>query len=231
MRIMPVIKLQNACVEQQGQPILIDADLEINQGEFVYLVGQTQAEKRALFGLFIFEELPSSGVVSVGEYDSRQIRKTDIPLLRRQVGVVFQDFKLLHHRTVYENVAFALEVTGVSRRWIKGKTQAILSDVDLLHKRNVYPDALSAYERLRVAMARALVNNPLVLFADEPSANLDSEATAHAMAIFEKMNARGIAVVIATRDAVQENRYPRRILQLENGVIEPVANSRNGKEQ
>ncbi len=209
---MPVIKLQNVGVEQQGQPILIDANLEINQGEFVYLVGQTEAEKRAILGLIIFLELPDSGVVSVGEYDSRQIRKTDIPRLRRQVGVVFQDFKLLPHRTVYENVAFALEVTGVSRRWIKRKTQAILSDVDLLHKRNVYPDELSGYERLRVAIARALVNDPLILLADEPTANLDSEATEHVMAILKKINARGIAVIIATRDAVQENRYPWRII-------------------
>lgn len=222
--IMPVIKLQNVGVEQQGQPILIDANLEINQGEFVYLIGQTEAEKRAILGLVIFAELPSSGVVSVGDYDSRQIRKMDIPRLRRQVGVVFQDFKLLHHRTVYENVAFALEVTGVSRRWIKRKTQAILSDVDLLHKRNVYPDELSGYERLRVAIARALVNDPLILLTDEPTANLDSEATEQVMAIFKKINARGIAVVIATRDAVQENRYPWRILQLGNGIIEQVTN-------
>ncbi|MDE2955291.1 MAG: ATP-binding cassette domain-containing protein, partial [Gemmatimonadota bacterium] len=181
--IMPVIKLQNVRVEQRGQPILINANTEINQGEFVYLTGHTEAEKRALFGLIIFEELPSSGVVSVGEYDSQQIRKMDIPRLRRQVGVVFQDFKLLHHRTVSENVAFALEVTGVSRRMIKRKTQAILSDVGLLHKRNAYPDELSAYERLRVAIARALVNDPLILLADEPAANLDSEATEHVMAI------------------------------------------------
>lgn len=221
---MSVIKLQNVGVEHRGQPILVDANIEINQGEFVYLIGQTEAEKRAILGLVIFAELPSSGVVSVGEYDSRQIRKTDIPRLRRQVGVVFQDFKLLHHRTVYENVAFALEVTGVSRRWIKRKTQAILSDVDLLHKRNVYPDELSGYERLRVAIARALVNDPLILLADEPTANLDSEAAEQVMAIFKKINARGIAVVIATRDAVQENRYPWRILQLENGIIEQVTN-------
>ena len=221
---MPVIKLQNVCVEHRGQPILVDANIEINQGDFVYLVGQTEVEKRAILELVIFAELPSSGVVSVGEYDSRQIRKTDIPRLRRQVGVVFQDFKLLHHRTVYENVAFALEVTGVSRRWIKRKTGAILSDVDLLHKRNAYPDELSGYERLRVAIARALVNDPLILLADEPTANLNSEATEHVMAIFKKINARGIAVTIATRDAMQENRYPWRILQLENGVIEQVTN-------
>lgn len=222
--IMPVIKLQNVCVEQRGQPILVDANTEINRGEFVYLVGQTDAEKRAILELVIFAELPSSGVVSVGEYDSRQIRKSDIPRLRRQVGVVFQDFKLLHHRTVYENIAFALEVTGVSRRWIKRKTRAILSDVNLLHKRYAYPDELSGEERLRVAIARALVNDPLVLLADEPTANLDSEATERVMAIFEKMNARGIAVIIATRNSVLENRYSWRILQLENGVIEQVTN-------
>lgn len=224
MYIMPVIKLQNVCVEQRGQPILVDANTEINRGEFVYLVGQTDAEKRAILELVIFAELPSSGVVSVGEYDSRQIRKSDIPRLRRQVGVVFQDFKLLHHRTVYENIAFALEVTGVSRHWIKRKTRAILSDVNLLHKRYAYPDELSGDERLRVAIARALVNDPLVLLADEPTANLDSEATERVMAIFEKMNARGIAVIIATRNSVLENRYSWRILQLENGVIEQVTN-------
>lgn len=221
---MPVIKLQNVCVEQRGQPILVDVNTEINQGEFVYLVGQTDAEKRAILELVIFAELPSSGVVSVGEYDSRQIRKSDIPRLRRQVGMVFQDFKLLHHRTVYENIAFALEVTGVSRRWIKRKTRAILSDVNLLHKRNAYPDELSGEERLRVAIARALVNDPLVLLADEPTANLDSEATERVMAIFKKMNARGIAVIIATRNSVQENKYSWRILQLENGVIEQITN-------
>ena len=221
---MPVIKLQNVCVEQRGQPILVDANTEINQGEFVYLVGQTDAEKRVILDLVIFAELPSSGVVSVGEYDSRQIRKSDIPRLRRQVGMVFQDFKLLHHRTVYENIAFALEVAGVSRRWIKRKTRAILSDVNLLHKRNAYPDELSGEERLRVAIARALVNDPLVLLADEPTANLNSEATERVMAIFKKMNARGIAVIIATRNSVQENKYSWRILQLENGVIEQVTN-------
>ena len=222
--IMPVIKLQNVRVEQRGQPILIDANLEINQGEFVYLTEHTEAEKRALFELIIFEELPSLGVVSVGEYDSQQIRKMDIPRLRRQVGIVFQDFKLLHHRTVYENVAFALEVTGVSRRRIKRKTQAILSDVDLLHKRNAYPDELSAYERLRVAIARALVNDPIVLLADEPAANLDSEATEQVMAIFQKINIRGIAVIVATHDAALEERYSRRILQLKNEDIEQITN-------
>ena len=214
-----MIKLQTVRVEQQGRPILTDANLEINQGEFVYLTGHTEAEKRALFKLIIFEELPDAGMVVVGEYDSQQIRKTDIPRLRRQVGVVFRDFKLLHHRTVYENVAFALEVTGVSRRWIKRKTQAILSDVDLLHKRNAYPDMLSGDEQLRVATARALVNDPFVLLADEPTANLDSEAAAHVMAIFEKMNARGIAIIIATHDTELENRYSRRILRLEDGSL------------
>ncbi len=221
---MPVIKLQNVRVKQQGQPILVDANTEINQGEFVYLTGHTEAEKRALFRLIIFEELPDAGMVVVGEYDSRQIRKTDIPRLRRQVGVVFRDFKLLHHRTVYKNVAFALEVTGVSRRWIKRRTQAILSDVDLLHKRNAYPDGLSGDEQLRVAIARALVNDPFVLLADEPTANLDSEATEHVIAIFQKMNARGIAVVIATHDAALKDRYPRRILQLKNEIIEQTIN-------
>ncbi len=219
---MSAIKFQHVRVEQRGQPILVNVDFEVQRGEFVYLVGQTGVENRAILRLIIFGELPSSGVVFVGECDSQQIRKVDIPRMRRRVGVVFRDFKLLRDRTVYENVAFALEVIGVSRPWVKRKTLAVLSDVDLLHKRDAYPDVLSGGEQQRVAIARALVNDPFVLLADEPTAYMDSEAADHVMAIFAKMQARGMAVIMATHDEVLVARYPRRILRLVDGVIEQV---------
>jgi len=215
-----VIELQHVRVERQSRPILVDVDFEVNRGEFTYLVGQTGSGKSTILQLIIFEELPSSGVVFVGEYDSQRIREIDIPRLRRRVGVVFQDFKLLRDRTVYENVSLALEVTGVSWRIVKRKTLALLSEVDLLHRRDVYPDVLSGGERQRVAIARALVNDPFVLLADEPTANLDPETTDQVMAIFAKMNARGTAIIMATHDVALVTRYPRRTLRLVDGKIE-----------
>lgn len=215
-----MIELQHVRVERQSRPILVDVDFEVNRGEFTYLVGQTGSGKSTILQLIIFEELPSSGVVFVGEYDSQRIREIDIPRLRRRVGVVFQDFKLLRDRTVYENVSLALEVTGVSWRIVKRKTLALLSEVDLLHRRDVYPDVLSGGERQRVAIARALVNDPFVLLADEPTANLDPETTDQVMAIFAKMNARGTAIIMATHDVALVTRYPRRTLRLVDGKIE-----------
>ena len=216
---MSVIKFQHVQVERQGQPILIDVDFEIDHGEFAYLIGQTSAETSAVFGLIIFRELPSSGVVFVGKYDSQQIRRADVPKARRGVGAVFRDFKLLRDRTVYENVAFALEVTGVARRRVKRKTLAALSDVDLLHKRDAYPDVLSGRERQRVAIARALANDPAVLLIDDPTTNTDAEAADDLMAIFAKMHARGMAAIMVTGDAELVARYPRRILRLVDGVL------------
>ncbi|MDP6037842.1 MAG: ATP-binding cassette domain-containing protein [Candidatus Latescibacteria bacterium] len=215
-----MIELQHVGVERQGRPILADVDFEIGRGEFTYLVGQTGSGKSTILRLMIFEELPSSGVVFVGEYDSQRVREADIPRLRRRVGVVFQDFKLLRGRTVYENVALALEVTGSPWKSVKRKTLAMLSEVDLLHRRDVYPDVLSGGERQRVAIARALVNEPFVLLADEPTANLDPETTDQVMAIFAETNARGTAVMMATHDVALVSRYPRRTLRLVDGRVE-----------
>lgn len=216
---MSAIKFQHVQVEHQGRPILVDVDFEIMPGEFAYLIGPTSAETSAVFRLIIFDDLPSSGAVIVGQYDSQQIRRSDVPKARRNVGAVFRDFKLLHNRTVYENVAFALEVTGVSRRWVKRKTRAALSDVDLLHTCDAYPEALSGRELQLVAIARALANDPAVLLIDDPTTHLDAGATDELMAIFAKLHARGIAAIMATRDAELMARYPRRVIRLANGVL------------
>ncbi|MBT4140165.1 MAG: cell division ATP-binding protein FtsE [Candidatus Latescibacteria bacterium] len=214
-----MIELQHVSFERQGRPILVDVDFEIDRGEFAFLVGPTGSGKSTILRLVIFDVRPTHGVVFVGEYDSQSIRESDIPHLRRRVGVVFQDFKLLRDRTVYENVALALEVTGAKRSGVKRKTLSILSAVDLVHKRDVYPDTLSGGERQRVAIARALVNDPFVLLADEPTANLDPETTDQVMKIFAEVNARGTAVIMATHDLRLVERYGRRILRLDDGRI------------
>jgi cell division transport system ATP-binding protein len=214
-----LIELQHVGVERQGRPILVNVDFEVDRGEFAFLVGPTGSGKSTILRLMIFDVRPTRGVVFVGEYDSQSIREPDIPYLRRRVGVVFQDFKLLRDRTVYENVALALEVTGAKRSGVKRKTLSILSAVDLVHKRDVYPDTLSGGERQRVAIARALVNDPFVLLADEPTANLDPETTEQVMKIFAEVNARGTAVIMATHDLQMVERYGRRTLRLVDGRI------------
>lgn len=217
-----MIELQHVGVERQGRPILVDVDFEIDRGEFVFLVGPTGSGKSTILRLIIFDGRPTQGVVFVGEYDSQHIRETDIPHMRRRIGVVFQDFKLLRDRTVYENVALALEVTGAKRSGVKRKTLSILSAVDLVHKRDAYPDMLSGGERQRVAIARALVNDPFVLLADEPTANLDPETTDQVMKIFAEVNARGTAVIMATHDLRLVERFARRTLRLVDGHVQEV---------
>ncbi len=215
-----MIELQHVRVERQGRPILVDVEFEVDRGEFVYLVGPTGAGKSTVLRLILFEERPTRGAVFVGDYDSETIQETDIPHLRRRVGVVLQDFKLLRDRTVFENVAFALEVTGARRSVVKRRTLSLLSAVDLIHKREAYPDSLSGGEQQRVAIARALVNDPMVLLADEPTANLDPETTDQVMQIFAEANARGTSVVMATHDVSLVSQYRRRMLSLVEGRLQ-----------
>ncbi len=214
-----MIELRHVWVEREGRPILADVDFVVDRGEFVYLLGPTGAGKSTVLRLMLFEERPSRGVVFVGDCDSETIQEKDLPHLRRRVGVVFQDFKLLRDRTIFENVAFALEVIGARRSVVKRRTLALLSMVDLVHKRGEYPSALSGGEQQRVVIARALLNDPFVLLADEPTANLDPETTDLMMRIFAQVNARGTAVVMATHDVGLVERYRRRTLSLVEGRL------------
>lgn len=215
-----MIELQHIWVEREGRTILTDVDFEVGRGEFVYLVGPSGAGKSTVLKLVLFEERPNRGVLFVGEYDSEHIQESTVAHLRRQVGMVFQDYRLLRDRTAFENVAFAMEVTGVKRSVVKRRTLSLLSAVNLIHKRDLYPTALSGGEQQRVAIARALANEPFVLLADEPTANLDPETTEEVMGIFSEVNARGTAVIMATHDAALVARHPRRILLLEEGRIQ-----------
>lgn len=217
-----MIELRHVWYEREGRQILRDVSLEVARGEFVYLTGTTGSGKTTALRLMLFEDRPTRGAVFVGDYDSETIQDRDLPLVRRRTGAVLQDLKLLRDRTVFENVAFALEVTGTGRRAAKRRSLALLSSVDLMHKRGDYPDSLSAGERQRVAIARAIANDPFVLFADEPTANLDPESTDRVLAIFSGANARGTAVVVATHDASLVARHPRRCLTLSGGRLLPA---------
>ena len=161
-----MVELQHVWVERDGRALLQDVDFEVDRGEFVYVLGSTGSGKTTLLRLLMFEERPTRGVVFVGEFDSSNLAERDIPDVRRRVGMVFQDFRLLRDRTVFENVAFALEVTGHPRREVKQRTLSLLANVDLLHLRDALPSSLSGGEQQRVAIARAMINEPFILLAD-----------------------------------------------------------------
>ena len=172
-----MIKVFNASVAFNSSAGIFDVDLRIEKGEFVYLIGASGAGKTTLIRLLYMDLYPQKGHIIISDFNSTRIKNKDIPLLRRKMGVIFQDFRLFNDRTVYENIQFILEVTGTKRKNIKKRVLHVLADVGLSHKRNSFPEELSGGEKQRVAIARALVNEPFVLLADEPTGNLDPEVT------------------------------------------------------
>jgi len=214
-----MIELQNVWVEKGGSAILEGVSMAVGKGEFVYLIGPSGAGKSTLLRLIYFDERPTRGRVVVEGRDSDVIRDRDIPLIRRKIGIIFQDFKLLRDRTVLDNVAFALEVTGAPRSAIHRRALTALAAVGMTQKRNEAPDHLSGGERQRVAIARALVNEPVLLLADEPTGNLDTRATENVTEILRDIHLQGTAVIVATHDADLARRYPQRKVMLEAGKI------------
>ncbi len=200
-------------------PALVDLSLEIDKGEFVYLTGPSGAGKSTLLKLVFCAQRPSRGQILVNGRNVGRLKSGDIPLLRRSIGVVFQDFKLLPQRTVEHNVAITLEVAGVSMRDVKRRTYAILKEVGLAHRLNQYPPRLSGGEQQRVAIARALVGEPQILLADEPTGNLDEERSQEIMALLLQANAHGTTVVVATHDRALIERTPKRVIQLVSGRL------------
>ncbi len=192
--------------------VLDTASFQIGQGEFVYLVGPTGSGKSSLLRLIYMDLLPSQGIVEVGEYRSNRMRQRDIPYLRRHLGVIFQDFQLLPDRNVYENVAFALHVTGKRRREIRGRVLHALAQMGLGHVQKRYPHELSGGEQQRVCIARAIVNDPWVLLADEPTGNLDPTTANDIHNLLVQLHRQGMTVVMATHDYRLVKRYPSRTL-------------------
>ncbi|MGY3781210.1 cell division ATP-binding protein FtsE [Streptococcus gallolyticus] len=198
---------------------LRDITVSVNPGEFVYIVGPSGAGKSSFIKLLYREEKVSAGTLKVGEFNLTKLKKRDIPILRRSIGVVFQDYKLLPKKTVFENVAYAMQVIGEKPREIKKRVPEVLDLVGLKHKMRSFPDQLSGGEQQRVAIARAIVNNPKVLIADEPTGNLDPEISWEIMQLLERINLQGTTVLMATHNKQIVNNLRHRVIAIEDGRI------------
>ena len=215
-----MIQLFHVFKEYPGEgPALTDVSLHVEKGEFVFLTGPSGAGKSTLLKLVFCAEPATSGQLLVFGRNMAKIRQSSIPYVRRNIGVVFQDFKLLPDRTVAENVAFPLEVRGLASSETRRRVLAMLRQVGLDHKERKFPLTLSGGEQQRVAVARALVNEPALLLADEPTGNLDPDRTVEVMDLLHAANARGTTVVVATHDRSLLERYKKRVITLELGRV------------
>lgn len=194
-------------------------DVQINSGEFVYIVGPSGAGKSTFIRLIYREEVPSKGEIIINNQNVNDLKDREIPYLRRQIGVVFQDFKLLPRLTVYENVAFALEVIEESPQNIRNRVMEVLDLVGLKNKARSIPDELSGGEQQRVSIARAIANRPKILIADEPTGNLDPDTSWSIMRILEEINNLGTTIIMATHSKEIVNTIKKRVIAIENGVI------------
>ena len=203
----------------KGITAINNLSIQIKDGEFVYVVGPSGAGKSTFIKMMYREEKATKGRIRVGKYDLMKIKDRQIPYLRRYVGVVFQDFKLLQHKTVFENVAYAMEVIEKSPREIKRRVEDVLELVNLKHRMSNFPNELSGGEQQRVAIARAIVNTPGILIADEPTGNLDPETSMEIMDILERINEQGTTIVMATHNSQIVNEKKHRVIAIENGQI------------
>lgn len=204
---------------RDGKPALNRASLHVEPHEFVILVGTSGAGKSTLLKLLTREEKPTSGKIVVGGIDYDDLKDKQVPLLRRKIGVVFQDFKLLPQRTVFENVAFALEIAGMTNREIKSTVPKVINLVGLKGKEKSFPRQLSGGERQRVAIARAVVRQPKILIADEPTGNLDPRHSWEIIKLLEKINRYGTTVLLTTHNAEIVNKLKRRVVTIDGGKI------------
>ena len=202
-----------------GSVALDDVSFFIERGEFVFIVGPSGAGKSTLIKLLMHEETPSSGQVIINNKDIGKLKRREVPYLRRSMGVVFQDFRLLSNKTVFENVAFAMDIIGASRKEIRKQVPNVLSLVGLSHKAKSYPKELSGGEQQRVALARALVNNPAFLIADEPTGNLNPKVAMEIMELLDNINKRGTTVIMATHAKDIVDTMKKRVIAIEDGKI------------
>jgi len=196
-----------------------DINLRIRRGEFVFLVGHSGAGKSTILKLIFREELPTSGQLFFNDKNVARMRGRDVLALRRRIGMIFQDFRLLPQKTAFENVALALEVFGASQREIRAKVPEVLARVGLLEKAGAYPHQLSGGEQQRVCIARAIVKSPLVILADEPTGNLDPETSRDLMSLLEQINAAGTTIIVATHAWDIVNEMMKRVVALDRGRI------------
>jgi len=214
-----MISFLNVIKTYDNQKALDGINLQINHGEFISLVGLSGAGKTTLLKLIIGEEHIDGGQILIDDIDIAQLKKSDLPYLRRKIGMVFQDIKLLPKRTAFENVAFAMEVCGHALSRIEKEVPKILDLVGLLHKRDSFPHEMSGGEKQRVAIARSLSHRPVLLLADEPTGNLDEVNASEILELLLKINHLGTTVVLATHAADLVNRIKKRVITIENGKI------------
>lgn len=215
-----VIQMMNVSkIYPTGTRALIDLSLKIDKGEFIFLVGASGAGKSSFIKLLLREELPSRGQILIGGRNLARMRRRRVPMLRRNLGIVFQDFRLLPNYTVFDNVAFALRVVETSPREIPGRVEETLRLVGLQGKGQLYPERLSGGEQQRVGIARAIVNRPMILLADEPTGNLDMDTSWEIMKIMTEINRRGTTVVMATHAKEIVDKMRRRVIEIENGRL------------
>ncbi len=214
-----MIELYNVTVELNKRPVIDQINLKIGKSDFVYIIGKTGSGKTTLLRTIYMDVFPSKGNIIVDKYSSSSIKRKQVPYLRRKLGVVFQDFKLLPDRNVFDNIAFALHAIGESKRTIKTKVLSVLTRVGLHHKRYQMPHNLSGGEQQRVGIARALVNNPFILLADEPTGNLDPQVSKGILELMDSINRSGTAVLMATHNYELIRQFPHRTLVLDEGRI------------
>jgi len=219
----PVIELKNVTVEFDSRTVLDQVSFTLLNGEFCYLVGDTGAGKSSFLKLIYRDILPKYGDVKVAGFNVPRLTVRQVPILRRSLGIVFQDFQLLPDRNVYDNVAFALEVTGKSRKFIRQRVLECLSMVGLSHKQTNMPGDLSGGEQQRIVVARALANEPRIMLADEPTGNLDPRASQNIMELLMQINNRGMAILMVTHNYDIVRKYPARTIQITDGSVNEIA--------
>ncbi len=206
-------------IYENGTVALKDISLNISKGEFVFVVGDSGAGKSTFLKLIIAEEKPTSGEISVNNYNINTMKRKEIPYLRRTMGIVFQDFRLIPKMTVYDNVAFALRVTGASMRNIRKRVPYILGLVGLSHKAKCKPNELSGGEQQRVGLARALINNPSMIIADEPTGNIDPKLTYEIVELLSEINRRGTTVIMVTHERNLIKQFNHRVVMIDEGYL------------
>ena len=217
----PIISFDHVSKQYKhgNHPALNDVTFEINEGEFVFLVGSSGSGKSTLLRLLLKEEVPTNGQVTLDSVNVGKLRNRKVPAFRRKLGIVFQDFRLLPNKTVFENVAFGMEVVGKSRKEIRQRVPEVLELVGLEGKESRLSTQLSGGEQQRVAIARAIVNGPKILLADEPTGNLDPSTSVGIMKILDRINRTGTTILMATHDVAIVNQMRKRIIQMDSGKI------------